>query len=149
MALEFHDMNILSFFTYDQNRRFQRFLRTTLDKTQLIEFIKLFKVKCALKEECIAPVGSKYNGCDYSRRPTFLYSGCHRYEMSAFSIITSQLFNFDHKQYTMQNSRANLTSYTSLDESITEISTRIQKEYESSFMATPKPTGGLNFKANN
>jgi hypothetical protein len=102
-----------------------------------------------LKEECIAPVGSKYNGCDYSRRPTFLYSGCHRYEMSAFSIITSQLFNFDHKQYTMQNSRANLTSYTSLDESITEISTRIQKEYESSFMATPKPTGGLNFKANN
>ena len=49
----------------------------------------------------------------------------------------------------MQNSRANLTSYTSLDESITEISTRIQKEYESSFMATPKPTGGLNFKANN
>lgn len=100
-----------------------------------------------MKEECIAPIGSKYNGCDYTRRPTFLYSGCHRYEMSAFSIITSQLFNFDQKQYTMLNLKANLTAYSSLDESITEISTRIQKEYEISFMATPKPIDSQNFRA--
>lgn len=58
-------------------------------------------VKCALKEECIAPPGSKFNGCDLDRRPQFLYSGCHRYEMSAFSILVSSMFNMKESAYTM------------------------------------------------
>ena len=57
-------------------------------------------VKCALKEECISPPGSKFYGCDFTRRPAFLYSSCHRYEMSAFSIITALLFDYDQTKYT-------------------------------------------------
>ena len=56
-------------------------------------------VKCALRRNCIAPKGAKYHGCDFSKRPRFLYSGCHRYEMSAFSIITALLFNFEQSKY--------------------------------------------------
>lgn len=129
-----------------------------LDTTQFILYnnqdihtkLMLSWVKCALRVECIAPRGSKYNGCDYTRRPTFLYSGCHRYEMSAFSIITAQLFNFDEKQYTIHNNdhKANVTTYStsdSLDEKITEMSTRIQKEYANSFMATVPATLGSRY----
>lgn len=118
-----------------------------LDTTQFILYnnqnihskLMLPWVKCALRVECIAPRGSKYNGCDYSRRPTFLYSGCHRYEMSAFSIITAHLFYFDEKKYTMHNTenKENLTIYSSLgslDQEITDMSTRLQREYKNSFM---------------
>lgn len=58
-------------------------------------------VKCALKEECIAPPGSKFYGCDLDRRPQFLYSGCHRYEMSAFSILVARMFELDESSYTL------------------------------------------------
>ena len=57
-------------------------------------------VKCALKASCIAPLGSKFYGCNYLRRPFFLYSGCHRYEQSAFSIIVSLFYKFDESKYT-------------------------------------------------
>lgn len=97
-------------------------------------------VKCALKEECIAPSGSKYNGCDFTRRPTFLYSGCHRYEMSAFSVITAALFDFDEKQYTIKNNLTNLTTFSpqayNFDATITEMLAKIRNEYANSFMAT-------------
>lgn len=81
-----------------------------LDTSQLIIYnnwkihteLMLPWVKCALKEDCISPVGSQFSGCDFNRLPAFLFSGCHRYEMSAFSIITAQLFNFDLNKYTMQ-----------------------------------------------
>jgi hypothetical protein len=80
-----------------------------LDTSQLVLFNKrsihedlmLPWVKCALKEECIAPLGSKYFGCDFNRKPLFHYSGCHRYEMSAFSIITSLLFDFELNKYSI------------------------------------------------
>lgn len=62
-------------------------------------------VKCALTEECVAPPGSKYNGCDLDRRPQFLYSGCHRYEMSAFSILVARMFNLDETAYTLAISK--------------------------------------------
>ena len=79
-----------------------------LDTTQFILYsnknihinLMLPWVKCALKEDCIAPRGSKFYGCDFSRKPTFLYSGCHRYEMSAFSNITAIMFNFEQSIYT-------------------------------------------------
>lgn len=115
-----------------------------LDTTQLILFnnqkvhqkLMLPWVKCALKEECIAPKGSKFNGCDFTRRPTFLYSGCHRYEMSAFSIITSQLYNFDQAKYTMQSTLPNLTTFTSesFDKKINEMSSSFWIENKNSFM---------------
>lgn len=60
-------------------------------------------VKCALKEDCIAPPGSKFNGCDLDRRPQFLYSGCHRYEMSAFSILVARMFSLDQNSYILTN----------------------------------------------
>jgi hypothetical protein len=84
-----------------------------LDTRQLILYnnrdihtkLMLPLVKCALKESCVAPLGSKYHGCDFSRRPTFLYSSCHRYEMSAFSIIAAMMFDFDESKYTMSTAK--------------------------------------------
>lgn len=73
-----------------------------LYNTRLIhENLMLPWVKCALQEDCIAPPGSKFNGCEMDRRPTFLYSGCHRYEMSAFSILVAKMFAFDENAYTL------------------------------------------------
>jgi hypothetical protein len=98
-------------------------------------------VKCALKESCVAPLGSKYHGCDFSRRPTFLYSSCHRYEMSAFSIITAMMFDFDESKYTMStaenaSSASNLSSSSS--GSINNESGFIQIYYDS-FMTAMTP----------
>lgn len=70
------------------------------NKREIHEHLMLPWVKCALREHCIAPPGSKYYGCDFTRRPIFHYSGCHRYEMSAFSIITAKLFEFQVNKYT-------------------------------------------------
>lgn len=97
-------------------------------------------VKCALKENCIAPAGSKFNGCDFNRKPYFLYSGCHRYEKSAFSIIAALLYNFDHSKYTIlideNNQLINTSSVYSLDNfDLNEpISSFIETYYENSFM---------------
>ena len=97
-------------------------------------------MKCALKEECIAPPGSKYYGCDFNRRPAFLYSSCHRYEASAFSIITALLFQFDQTKYTMLYStddslpnNKTINQMTSFDNS-DNLSSFIQTYYENSFM---------------
>jgi hypothetical protein len=97
-----------SMFRYFQARPNDFYFVHTLDTTRFILFnnkkihlsLMLPWVKCALKKDCIAPAGSKYNGCDFTRRPAFLYSGCHRYEMSSFSIITALLFQFDQTKYT-------------------------------------------------
>ena len=90
-------------------------------------------VKCALKEDCISPPGAQLNGCDFARRPEFLYSGCHRYESSSFSIITALLFNFDSTQYTPdQNLPLFLQSINSLLQSTTNdfISSSIDQKSE-------------------
>jgi hypothetical protein len=98
-----------SMFKYFASKAEDFYFVHTLDTSQLIlynnklvhEQLMLPWVKCALKEECIAPPGAKYYGCDFDRRPLFHYSGCHRYEMSAFSIITSLFFNFENEKYTI------------------------------------------------
>lgn len=70
--------------------------------TQAVHYRLMFNwIKCALNEECIAPPGSKFNGCYLDRRPQFLYSGCHRYEMSAFSILVARMFEMDEGSYTL------------------------------------------------
>lgn len=56
-------------------------------------------VKCALMEECINPTGAQDYGCNFLRKPLFLYSGCHHYDMSALNIILGQLFDFDERPY--------------------------------------------------
>jgi hypothetical protein len=99
-----------SMFKYFDSQAQDFFFVHTLDTSQLVlyntrlvhERLMLPWVKCALKEECIAPPGSKYYGCDFDRRPLFHYSGCHRYEMSAFSIITPLLFKFENERYTVE-----------------------------------------------
>lgn len=75
-----------------------------VNKEDVHKEIMLPWVKCALKEDCISPPGAQLNGCDFNRKPEFLYSGCHRYESSSFSIITALLFNFDSLKYTADDS---------------------------------------------
>ena len=125
-----------------------------LDTTQFILFnnkevhanLMLPWVKCALKEDCIAPRGSKFHGCDFSRRPAFLYSGCHRYEMSAFSIITALMFNFDQTKYTLwdegktNQSSIISTSTNSETETSADIDSFMRRIYENSFMASASAT---------
>ena len=83
-------------------------------------------VKCALKEDCISPIGSQLNGCDFTRRPEFLYSGCHRYESSSFSIIAALLYNFDSTKYTPdQNQQLLFLSLNNLLQSTTNDFTTI------------------------
>lgn len=145
-----------SMFKYFKTQATDFYFVHILDTTQFIIYnnqlihnnLMLPWVKCALKEECISPRGSKYYGCDFTRRPRFLYSGCHRYEKSAFSILTSLLFDFNQSKYTMwyENSPTRLANETSTygellaDESIDEMDSFINKYYESSFMTIVTPT---------
>jgi hypothetical protein len=97
-----------SMFSYFKVLQSDFFFMHTIDTSKFIVYnnervhtgIMLPWVKCALRRNCIAPKGAKYSGCDFTKRPRFLYSGCHRYEMSAFSIITALLFNYDQSKYT-------------------------------------------------
>lgn len=55
--------------------------------------------KCALLEECISPTGAQNVGCNFMRKPLFLYSGCHYYDMSALNTILGLLFDYDVQSY--------------------------------------------------
>jgi hypothetical protein len=98
-----------SMFKYFNTEKSDFYFTHLIDTTKLIIYNKeivhtnlmLPWVKCALKESCIAPPGSKFNGCDFNRRPSFLFSGCHRYEQSIFSILTSILYKFNSLKYTI------------------------------------------------
>jgi len=82
------------------------------NKLNIHQNLMLPWVKCALKEDCISPLGSQFSGCDFNRRPEFLYSGCHRYESSSFSIITSMLFDFDLSKYTIDSNESIISLYS-------------------------------------
>lgn len=45
-------------------------------------------LKCALTADCISPGWSRLDGCLHIRRPKT--TGCHRYDMSALSIILNR-----------------------------------------------------------
>ncbi|KAK7482500.1 hypothetical protein BaRGS_00026211 [Batillaria attramentaria] len=60
-------------------------------------------VKCALLEECINPTGAQNVGCNFIRKPLFLYSGCHYYDMSALNTILGPLFDYDERPYTAKD----------------------------------------------
>lgn len=127
-----------SMFRYFQTKQSDFYFVHILDTSKFILYNNkqihlnlMYKwVKCALKKDCIAPLGSKYNGCDYTRRPTFAYSGCHRYEMSSFSILTALLYNFDQSKYTLEENK-NLSKTTSLiNDYESNSSSFIQRFYE-------------------
>ena len=52
-------------------------------------------VKCALTEECVAPVGAKPDGCNLNLHPKYLYTGCHKYDMAAFNVILGDMFKME------------------------------------------------------
>ena len=56
-------------------------------------------VQCALSTECITPKGAQNTGCHSERRPLYLYSGCHRYEVSALNVVLGKVFQFDDARY--------------------------------------------------
>ncbi len=117
--------SMFKYFTLNsQDFYFVHMLDTTkmfiVNKEHIHKKLMLPWVKCALKEDCISPPGAQLNGCDFTRRPEFLYSGCHRYESSSFSIITALLFNFDSTKYTPDQNQALFSlSLTSLLQSTT------------------------------
>ena len=52
-------------------------------------------LKCALNIECIAPKRSRYDGCFHMRKPKT--TGCHRYDVSALTIIMERMYQFNVK----------------------------------------------------
>lgn len=56
-------------------------------------------VQCSLTFECIAPIGAQGSGCRFDKKPFYRYSGCHRYDMSAFNVAVGVMFNFDADKY--------------------------------------------------
>ena len=56
-------------------------------------------VKCALKEECISPIGSQSVGCQVDLKPKYLYTGCHGYDMAALNVILGMMFDFIYSAY--------------------------------------------------
>lgn len=49
-------------------------------------------LKCVLTESCVAPAQSRRDDCLTSRVP--LYTGCHKYDQSALSIVVNRLLVF-------------------------------------------------------
>ncbi|KAK3583414.1 hypothetical protein CHS0354_040383 [Potamilus streckersoni] len=59
-------------------------------------------VKCALTEECIDPTGAQSSGCT-DRRPRYMYSGCHKYDMSSLNVILGILFDYVSNEYASED----------------------------------------------
>ena len=45
-------------------------------------------------QACVNPIGAQDSGCRFDKKPQFRYSGCHRYDVSAFNIVLGELFSF-------------------------------------------------------
>ena len=56
-------------------------------------------LKCVLTEACVNPLGAQDSGCRFDKKPQFRYSGCHRYDASAFNIVLGEIFNFQENLY--------------------------------------------------
>ncbi|CAG5118455.1 unnamed protein product [Candidula unifasciata] len=66
---------------------------------------------CALNEQCIAPTNARYSGCIEIRHPHT--TGCHRYDMSALSIILNRAVQYTIDSEQMVSFRL---TYTDLEE---------------------------------
>ena len=96
------------FWTTADNFYFHRMVRTNhlvvsiADSTwQPFELgIMLPWVRCALTEDCIAPLGSQWrSSCRLDKKPHYRYSGCHHYDMSALNVVLGIAFNFSSSEY--------------------------------------------------
>ncbi len=88
-----------------------------LNKPKVHYDLMLPWIKCALRQDCLSPPGAQLYGCEFNRRPEFLYSGCHKYESSAFSIISAILFEFDSSKYIANTSIMNTAFFNNLMQS--------------------------------
>ena len=50
-------------------------------------------------QACINPIGAQDTGCRFDKKPMFRYSGCHRYDVSAFNIVLGEVFSFKESAY--------------------------------------------------
>lgn len=66
---------------------------------------------CALNKECIAPPYARYSGCIEIRHPRT--TGCHRYDMSALSIILNRAVQYTIDSQQMVSARL---TYTDIEE---------------------------------
>ena len=66
----------------------------------VLQNIMKWAIICSLHKECIAPSGSRVNGCNFSGGK-YKYGGCHRYDQSMFSILSSNAFNYQNERYTL------------------------------------------------
>ena len=57
-------------------------------------------VTCALKEDCIAPVGARLY-CDFNF-PKDKFRGCHRYDQSLVNILVSNVYSSDRNRYVFE-----------------------------------------------
>ncbi len=85
-----------------------------LNKPKIHYDLMLPWIKCALREDCLSPPGAQLSGCEFDRRPEFLYSGCHRYESSSFSIISTLLFEFNSSTYVADENTGKSAFVTSI-----------------------------------
>jgi len=61
-------------------------------------------LQCAFTRDCVEPVGAENSsGCRNSRKPLYLYSGCHQYDQSAMNVALGLAFNFTTQSYSMNN----------------------------------------------
>lgn len=60
-------------------------------------------VQCSLIPECIAPIGAQRTGCRFDKKPLYRYSGCHRYDMSAFNVVLGIMFDFNDNLYVVDD----------------------------------------------
>ena len=67
------------------------------NKDEVQKYIMKWLVICVLKEDCIAPPGSKLS-CGYNF-PREKFGGCHRYDQSLLSILVSNTYNHDEARY--------------------------------------------------
>jgi len=70
-----------------------------INNKNIQENLMLPWLQCVLTEACINPIGAQDTGCRFDKKPQFRYSGCHRYDVSAFNIVLGEIFNFQESMY--------------------------------------------------
>ncbi|KAH1003127.1 hypothetical protein HUJ05_011069 [Dendroctonus ponderosae] len=58
-------------------------------------------VQCALTQDCIFPIGAQSTGCNFDKKPSYRYSGCHFYDASALNIVLGLRFRFISNAYAL------------------------------------------------
>ncbi|KAL1500847.1 hypothetical protein ABEB36_006273 [Hypothenemus hampei] len=59
-------------------------------------------VQCALTQDCVFPIGAQSAGCKFDKKPSYRYSGCHYYDVSALNIVLGLKFKFISNEYSFR-----------------------------------------------